>query len=559
MIPFVLRQLSIGRLVILPLILASVGAVALAASPAEQQDIEQRQRALLEEAARQRDEVSRQQVLPITPTGPASEASGPCFQVTKIQFDGASQLTEDQQHRLATPYLNRCMGLAQINQLIRDTSQWYVAQGWVTSRAFLPEQDLAQGTLTIAILEGRIEAIRVNGQPDRITRTLFPGLIGQVLNLRDLEQGVDQLSRLRSLSYQLDIQPGTLPGHSIVNLNGSQGVPWQGNLEFDNSGQNSTGAEQGRLSLSADNLLSLAEQWTLAAARSTDGRPSHQASNWQAGISLPYGYWLFDVGYQYSDYRNDLRSRGFIYDSRGDTRTTTGNLTHTLYRDGQTKLAGVLGITHRQSRNFIMDQLLDTSSYQLSSLRLGTNLATRVDRHFFTLNPALTLGTDWFGADSDHGRAAQWPQAQFTKWGLFGSYSTAGEQWGWLSTLNGQWTSDRLYSVERLSLGGDASVRGFKEQSISGDVGGYLRSEVSWQGAVPHWLGQWRSWLALDMGRVDMAEQGDGWHDLVGTAIGWEQRYRYFTGNISVGFPLSAPDWLDADDWVLYYRATVPF
>lgn len=530
-----------------------------AASPTEQYDIEQRQRILLDEAARQRDELSRQRALPSPLAVLDAQPPGPCFTVSHIRFYRASQLTPDQQAHLSSPFLNTCMDLSRINTLIRDISQWYLSDGFVTSRAFLPEQDLATGTLTIAVLEGRIEAIVVNGKPDPITRTLFPGLVGRVLNLRDLEQGVDHLSRLRSFSYQLDIQPGRAPGQSIVNLKGTKGVPLQGGLEFDNSGQQSTGEEQGRISLTADNLLSLAEQWTLMAGSSTDGRASHNATNWQAGFSLPYGYWLFDAGYQFSDYRNDLDSRGYVYETRGDTRTVTGNVARTLYRDGQSKVSGVLGVTHRQSRNFIMDSLLETSSYQLSSLRLGLNLATRVDRHFFTLNPALTLGTDWFGADSDRGHSDGWPQAQFEKWGLFGSYSTAGEQWGWLSTLSLQWTPDVLYSVERLSLGGEASVRGFKEQSLSGDVGGYLRNEVSWQGAVPAWLGQWRTWLALDMGRVDMGNQGGVWRGMVGTAIGWEQRYRHFTGNISVGFPLSAPAWLNADPWVLYYRASVPF
>lgn len=532
---------------------------AIAASPAEQREIEQRQRALLEEAARQRNEVSRQFVLPSESAEPEQQRTGPCFQVNNIHFDGASRLPPDQKTRFSLQYINSCMGLSHINDLIREVSQWYLSAGFITSRAFLPEQDLAKGTLTIAVLEGRIESIVVNGEPDFIVHTLFPGLLGQVLNLRDIEQGVDHLSRLRSLSYQLDIQPGSAPAQSIINLKGKRGNPLHGSLEFDNSGQQSTGKEQGRLSLSADNLLSLAEQWTLMAGRSTDGRASHDATQWQVGMSQPYGYWLFDVGYQYSDYRNDLYSRGYVYETHGDTRTTTGTATLTLYRDGQSKASGVVGITHRQSRNFIMDTLLETSSYQLSSLRLGLNLATRFDRHFFTLNPALTLGTDWFGADSDHGRSDQWPQAQFEKWGVFGSYSTAGEQWGWLSTLSLQWTPDVLYSVERLSLGGEASVRGFKEQSISGDVGGYLRNEVNWQGATPAWLGQWRTWLALDMGRVDLGNQGDEWRGMVGTAIGWEQRYRYFTGNLSVGFPIRSPDWLKADPWVLYYRASVVF
>jgi hemolysin activation/secretion protein len=554
-----LRPALVWRTVLLFALCTLHGSFAFAASPAERQEIEQRQRALLEGAARQRDEVARPLSLPAEPVEQVPQAQGPCFEVSQINFEGSTQLSANQQVQLSSPYLNSCMGLSHINALIRDISQWYLSAGFVTSRAFLPEQDLATGTLTIAVLEGRIEAIVVNGESHSITRTLFPGLVGQVLNLRDLEQGVDHLSRLRSLSYQLDIQPGSAPGQSVVNLKGAKGVPLQGALEFDNSGQQSTGEEQGRLSLTADSLLSLAEQWTLLAGSSTDGRASHNATNWQAGLSLPYGFWLFDAGYQYSDYRNDIVSRGYVYESRGETRTTTGTATRTLYRDGQSKVSGVLGVTHRQSRNFIMSQLLETSSYQLSSLRLGLNLATRADRHFFTLNPALTLGTDWFGADQDSGRSALLPQAQFEKWGLFGSYSTAGERWGWLSTFSAQWTPDRLYGVERLSLGGEASVRGFKEQSISGDVGGYLRNEASWQGATPAWLGQWRTWLALDMGRVDMGNQGDEWRGMVGTAIGWEQRYRHFIGNVSVGFPLSAPAWLNADPWVLYYRASVTF
>uniref|UniRef100_UPI002B479CDC ShlB/FhaC/HecB family hemolysin secretion/activation protein n=3 Tax=Aeromonas TaxID=642 RepID=UPI002B479CDC len=521
--------------------------------------VEQRQRSLLEEAARQRDDVARQTQLPAAAATPTPEAAGPCFVVTAIRFEGAGQLDTDARTTLTSPFLHTCMGLPHINALIRDVSQWYLAQGFITSRAFLPEQDLASGTLTIAVLEGRVERIVVDGQPDRITRTLFPGLVGEVLNLRDLEQGVDQLSRLRTLSYQLDIQPGTAAGQSIVNLKGSRELPLQGSLEFDNSGQQSTGEEQGRMSLSADNLWSLAEQWSLGGSRSTDGRAAHDTTSWQAGLSLPYGYWLFDAGYQYSDYRNDLLSRGYVYDSRGNTRTSTGTLSHTLYRDGQSKVSAVLGITHRQSRNFIMEQLLESSSYRLSSLRSGLNLATRVDHHFFTLNPTLTLGTDWFGADSDRGRPVATPRAQFEKWGLFGSYSTAWQQLGWLSTLYGQWSPDTLYSVERVSLGGDASVRGFKEQSLSGDVGGYLRNELSWQAQTPAWLGQWRGWLALDMGRVDLGNQGDRWRGMVGTALGWEQRYRHVAGNLSVGFPISAPAWLNADPYVVNYRLSINF
>ena len=554
-----LSRTCTGAVALLFLSAQGVNAAGPLSSPLDQNDIEQRQRALLDEASRQRDDVARQLALPASTVPVDMDASGPCFRVTDIRLEGSSVMDSYTQSTLKAPYLNTCMGLSHINSLIRVISQWYLSEGYITSRAFLPEQDLASGILTLGILEGRVESIAIDGKPDPMTLTLFPNLAGEILNLRDLEQGVDQLSRLRSLSYRLDIQPGRQAGLSIVNLKGTRSLPLQGSLEFDNSGQQSTGEEQGRLSLSADNLLSLAEQWTLAAASSTDGRIAHNAASWQAGINLPYGYWLLDGGYQYSEYRNDVQSRGFLFESRGDTRTATGTLTRTLYRDGKSKVSALVGIAHRQSRNLILEQLLDSSSYVLSSLRLGINLATRVDRHFFTLNPALTLGTDWFGVDSDHGRSPQLPQAQFEKWGLFGSYSTAGEHLGWLSTGSLQWSPDVLYSVERLSLGGEASVRGFKEQSISGDSGGYLRNEVSWQGQSPAWLGQWRAWLALDMGRVDLGNQQDRWRSLIGTAAGWEQRYGRLTTNVSLGFPVSAPGWLNPDPLVLYYRASVTF
>ncbi|HDX8593547.1 TPA: hypothetical protein RQN76_004429, partial [Aeromonas dhakensis] len=105
-------------------------ALVLAASPAEQQEIEQRQRTLLEEAARQREEVARPLSLPSEPTEQVPQAQGPCFQVGNIHFEGASQLSASQQTQLASPYLNSCMGLIHINALIRDVSQWYLAAGF---------------------------------------------------------------------------------------------------------------------------------------------------------------------------------------------------------------------------------------------------------------------------------------------------------------------------------------------------------------------------------------------------------------------------------------------
>ncbi|MCT6838707.1 MAG: hypothetical protein M3036_13765, partial [Bifidobacteriales bacterium] len=47
----------------------------------------------------------------------------------------------------------------------------------------------------------------------------FPGLKGHILNLRDLEEGVEQMNRLPHFGAQMKISPGTKPGTSRVTVN----------------------------------------------------------------------------------------------------------------------------------------------------------------------------------------------------------------------------------------------------------------------------------------------------------------------------------------------------
>ena len=55
---------------------------------------------------------------------------------------------------------------------------------------------------------------------------------------------------------------------------------------------------------------------------------------------------------------------------------------------------------------------------------------------------------------------------------------------GGVSRMTGQRSEDVLYGPQRISIGGLSSVRGFKEQSLSGDSGGYWRNQLRWRRPV---------------------------------------------------------------------------
>jgi Hemolysin activation/secretion protein len=543
-------------LIIVLSLLGAASAMAAPLSAGDRYEIEQRQKQLLENNQQQLDSLRRQSELPSVINKPSvSSANQPCFNIHHITWTGSTLLSDELKDKLSVPYLGQCLSLERINLLLRDINQWYMEQGYITSRAFVPEQDLAQGDLHIAVMEGKVERVVINGKPDPILRTLFPGVVGKPLNLRDIEQGLDQLQRLRSFRFQIDIQPGTSPGFSIINLKGQRLLPWQGGIEYDNSGQKSTGEQQGRINVVADSPFKLAELWRLSGAKSIEGVDAHDSSSLQAGLNLPYGYWNLDYGYSYSDYRNDIASREYVYTSEGDNQTHGMTLSRVMYRDGTVKSSALWAVNYRTNHNYIADQLLTTSSYKFSSTSLSLNHGFKWGPGFATFNPGLTLGTDWFGTKNDHAGGADELKAQFQKWTLFTSYGGAfTEQFSWLSSLYGQWSPDRLYSVEKLSLGGESSIRGFKEQSVSGDCGGYWRNELSWQGAELPVVGSLRWWGALDTGRVRLDDNGNDRADLIGSALGVEQQGRWVTSSLSVGFPLMSPGWMNADSYSIYYR-----
>lgn len=528
-------------------------------SPADRDTIQQQQRELLQQNQQQRQELQRS-LTPVLPQAPAATApGGPCFTINNVRFEGANLLPASARQALTQPYLQRCLNLAQINTLVQQVSDWYIERGYITSRAFLTEQDLSHGELKLLVLEGQLEKILLDQQDDRILKMAFPGLVGHTLNLRDIEQGMEQINRLRQQPVQIEILPGSQPGYSVVNLTAKPEFPVMLGLGFDNSGQKSTGTGQINGSLTGNNLLGLADQWFVTGARSSDFANDHDARSVQAGVSLPYGYWLVDYNYSYSDYLSTIDNQGFDWRSTGDSQTHRFNVSRVLFRNSDMKTGLALGLTHRINRNYLNDTRLDSSSRKLTSVSFGASHSQKLWGGFATLNPSYSRGVPWLGAEDDSGKVSEAPKAEFDKYTLSGSYYLPlAQNWNYLTSLYGQWTPDRLYGSERLTLGGESSVRGFKEQYLSGDKGGYWRNEVNWSPFSLPYLGDISVLAAVDGGylrhdSVDAYASGTLW----GGAVGLGSRNRYFSSQFTVGWPLAHPSWLEPDRLSIYYRINI--
>lgn len=552
------KSLSCLSLVFLT-ITASVSAAS-GLNPADRDTQEQQQKALLDQASRQRLSLENATSLDIPPIATPTTSEGPCFPVQNVAFSGAEHLSVKDRNAIQQRYQNRCLNLNAISNAVRETTNRYLTHGYITSQAYLQEQDLSSGTLTISVREGTLAAIQLDGETSLAVKMAFPGLIGRILNLRDLEQGMEQLNRLLSQQITIDIQPGKQAGSSIAVLKRSSRIlPFELSVGADNSGQQSTGREQLSASLALDNPLRLADRWWLTASRDSAFHHGYGSRALSGGASIPYGYWTFSYQYAWNKFFQPTPIGDEQYRYAGQSNTHRLNVSRTLYRDGKQKLALDAALNRRRTENRVAGQRLGINSPTLSGASVGFNYSATLSGGYVTLNPTLSHGLRAWGSTEETKEANGLPRSEFRKFGLTSSYFyPLTPSLYFLTSAYGQTTPDNLYPSERISLGGEYSVRGFKEQTLTGNRGFYWRNELNWQVVTLPLLGNLSLTAALDSGWIaGKTGKVDG-GNMTGAALGLSAASNWLNQSISLGIPLHFPDELHPDKAVLYWQITLP-
>nr|BFE90605.1 hypothetical protein GCM10020185_11410 [Pseudomonas brassicacearum subsp. brassicacearum] len=182
-----------------------------APTPGDTDLIRERQNRLLEEQRRRLEELKDLPGKEAKPTQPTAPVDTRCFPIKTLELKGADSLSAGEREQLLKPYIGQCLGVPQLNELLKVITDHYIEKGLVTSRAYLPQQDLSSGHLQVLVVEGRLEGLKGaedSKLSDRELAMAFPGATGELVNLREIEQMVDQLNRLPSNQAKMELTPG---------------------------------------------------------------------------------------------------------------------------------------------------------------------------------------------------------------------------------------------------------------------------------------------------------------------------------------------------------------
>ena len=353
----------------------------------------------------------------------------PCAGTEKqITINGAPNLPAAERQRIADEFGDRCTDVGDIERILAEITRNYIARGFITTRAYLPPQDLSAGHLEILVIEGVVGKILIDdGNANSISiGNVFPGVEHGILDLRALEQGIDQINRLASNNAQLDIQPGEAPGESTVVVHNQARSPLHLSVSNDNQGSEPTGRNQTGVTFGADNLLNFDKFFSVTHREATPGYPASKYSASDSfNLSIPYGYWTLSLGNSRSRYVSMISvPSGLALVSSGNSKTNNLRLDRVVYRDQSTRALLAATVTTKQSRNYLDDQLLLVSSRELTVLDLDGNLSTGFMGGALSLDLGYAQGLAAMGALRDAANLPDWaPRAQFSKYKMGFNYS----------------------------------------------------------------------------------------------------------------------------------------
>jgi hemolysin activation/secretion protein len=267
----------------------------------------------------------------------------PCFRIDSFALDvpatlpdaaraqGASALPLDRfafAREWLDHYKGQCVGKSGLDTLTKGLQQTILSRGYITTRVLLPEQDLSTGTLKFALVPGIISKVRFADNAIRGTwKSAFPTRDGNVLNLRDLEQGLEQMKRVSSQDVSMQIVPTDIPGESDVVLDVKRTKPWTVVGSVDNSGQRATGRLQGNLSLGIDNPLGLNDIFNVGVSQDLEfgdkGLGSHGCNG---SYSIPWGYWTGTLSAYTNSYYQQIAGANATFVSSGNSQTVDSSL-----------------------------------------------------------------------------------------------------------------------------------------------------------------------------------------------------------------------------------------
>ncbi len=485
----------------------------------------------------------------LTPSA-AESAESPCFPIHTVTLTGDAagrfQFALKKALKETGFQSGQCLGAQGVNRIMVAAQNAVIGHGYTTTRILAAPQDLNSGTLELTVLPGKVRSVRTdtshNDQTHAARIAAFQNEIplkgGDILNLRRIEQGLENLKRVPTAEADIQIVPADAPDESDIVVAWRQRLlPYRLSLGVDDSGSKTTGKYQGSLTFSADNPFGLSDLFYLSYGRHlghTDAHTDSEGKKTAGGTqsyafhySVPAGNWLWSWNHNYYRYHQAVAGINEVYDYNGKSRGSDIGFTRLLYRDARRKSHIGFKLWQKENQSFIDDAEVEVQRRKTAGWQLSLKHKEYIGRSTLDIGLAYKRGTGMADAIAapeevfDEGTSRMKVITADISYNH--PFQIGRQHFVYDTALHAQWNKTPLTPLDKIAIGGRYTVRGFDgESSLSAERGWYWRNEAAWSFKPAH-----QFYLALDGGHVsgDSAQYLLG-QTLIGAAAGLRGQFK---------------------------------
>ena len=395
------------------------------------------------------------------------------FTLQHIRIEGMRAFTPEQIQPIYTDYLNKEITLDIAWLIAAQITNRYHDKGFFLSRAYVPKQQIENGTLRIAIVEGYISDVVIDKSlaKNRIVQDWIARIKKHRPITSDyLESALLQLNDIPGVSVRATLEP-TKPGEftdgAVRMVLSKQSVKGRGHVGFDNNGSRFLGPYQ--FSAQYETSFIPGQQTAFSFLTSTPTRELQYGTVKQHIAAFAGGYADLYGGYTKAYPGYTIRSS----DIQSNSLTLGTAFSYQFIRQRQENLLGKIAFETRDTTSDISSTALTRD--RIRALRASMNYETTDHLSGFNqVNITLSKGLTIFDASKRDARNLSRAQAtpDFEKAEFYFARSQSfGENWGLVTSASGQIASGPLYSAEEFGYGGAAFGRAYDASEITGDHG----------------------------------------------------------------------------------------
>lgn len=406
---------------------------------------------------------------------PATEPAGNTVLVKSFRITGNSSITSDELQAVVAPFLNQSCTLKMLRAVADRISAEYRRRGFDLAKAYIPAQEIKEGLVTIAVIEGRLGEIQLEGNTnysdDFIRGYLTEAMSDTAATSAKLERGLLILNtEFPDLRVTADLQPGKEPGTVAVLAKVEDSAPFHFTLTTNNYG--SDYVSRYRFGAEVDWTNALISGAVLSLGGIVGDNPDDLAYG-----NLSYVFPVNSLGTKvgvkgsYGDFTvgQDLAELGIQGEDTGGALFVS----HPFVKTRSFSLVGELGFQVSDSKYYLLDHLMSHDKVRSLYAEARGDHTFWGGKSYFSLNVAQGLGGFLDGTESNDEDASRLDaDNQFTRViALYARMQPLSEIFSVVPRVSGQWSSDSLLANEEWQIGGVDSIRGYAPGEASGDYG----------------------------------------------------------------------------------------